>query len=186
MARSPEIMNAQEAAAFLGVHVETLRRLARRKEIPCFKIGKDWRFRTRTLLQWTELQHPSEEDPSVLVIDDEPEVMEALAGMAERCGCRARQAEGGREGLEIVAREAPEIVLLDLNMPDLNGPQFLAELRKEHPSLPVVIVTAYPHGELMRQAMNYAPIMLLPKPVDRELLQRTLRSISPKQEVPVR
>jgi len=61
-------------------------------------------------------------------------------------------------------------------MPGMNGPQFLEELRKTHPSLPVVIVTGYPDSELMQQATQYAPLMLLAKPIDSELLERTVRT----------
>ncbi len=62
-------------------------------------------------------------------------------------------------------------------MPNMNGVQFLHELRKAHPTLPVIIVTGYPDSELMKQAAYCAPVMLLPKPVERELLERTVRTV---------
>jgi len=66
-------------------------------------------------------------------------------------------------------------------MPEMNGPQFLEELRKKYPDLPVVIVTGYPDSELMKQAMHYAPLMLLEKPVDPDLLERTVRMVLGKK-----
>jgi len=86
MPRAPEVLNTQETAVFLGVHVETVRRLARSGEIPSFKVGKDWRF-----------------------------------------GCRARQALNGADGLELVAQDAADLILLDLVMPHMNGPQLLED-----------------------------------------------------------
>jgi len=62
-------------------------------------------------------------------------------------------------------------------MPEMNGPQFLEELRKIHPDLPVVIVTGYPDGELMKAAAGYAPVMLLAKPIVPALLERTVRTL---------
>ena len=50
-------------------------------------------------------------------------------------------------------------------------------LRQTHPALPVVIVTGYPDSDLMKQAMQYAPIMLLEKPVDVGILELTVRSV---------
>ena len=178
MPRAPEVLNTQETAVFLGVHVETVRRLARSGEIPSFKVGKDWRFRKEALLRWSEeQQRPRAGRCSVLVIDDEEAICKALVRVVEQFGCRARQALSGANGLELVAQDAPDVILLDLVMPHMNGPQFLEELRKTQPTVPVVIVTGYPDGELMRQAMQYAPVLLLAKPVDAALLERTVRTV---------
>ena len=187
MPRDPEVMNTQGTAIFLGVHVETVRRLARCGDLPSFKVGKDWRFRKESILRWSEQQQPGRGGRcSVLVIDDEEAICKALVRVVEQFGCRARQALTGARGLELVAQEAPDLILHDLAMPDMNGPQFLEELRKTHPALPVVIVTGYPDSELMQQAMQYAPVKVLPKPVDQVLLERTVRvalGIGPTNEV---
>lgn len=173
------VLNAREAAAFLGAHVETVRRLARRGGIPSFKVGKDWRFRKEALLAWTDEQQVSSPPGhcSVLVVDDDHLFCQMISRILKRSGCRVRQALRGEEGLEIVARQAPDLILLDLKMPGMNGPQFLEELRQTHPDLPVVIVTGYPDSDLMVQAMQYAPVMLLSKPVERQLLERTVRTV---------
>lgn len=175
-----EILNAKQAAAFLGVHPQTIRKMARSGQIPCFKMGTDWRFRKEALVQWADAQHRADGDPtngcSVLIIDDEEEICAALTRMVERLGCRARHATDGQVGLDLVARDTPDIILLDLKMPNMNGPQFLAKLRETHKEIPVAIVTGYPDGELMKQATQYAPLMLVDKPVEPELLERTIRT----------
>ena len=56
MLRDLEVLTTLETASFLRVHIETLRRLARRGEIPSFKVGKDWRFRKDSLLRWADKQ----------------------------------------------------------------------------------------------------------------------------------
>jgi len=174
-----EFLNVFEASALLGVHDQTLRKLARQKKIPAFKVGKEWRLRREALIRWADEQgvaNPDETSCSVLVIDDEEKVCAALARTVERFGCRARQATDGQTGLELVARETPDIILLELKMPHMNGPQFLAKLRDTHPYLPVVIVTGYPESDLMLEATKYAPVMLLSKPIEQEPLERTIRS----------
>jgi excisionase family DNA binding protein len=48
------VLNAKEAAEYLKAHVETVRRMARRGEIPAFKVGKDWRFLKKSLWLWMQ------------------------------------------------------------------------------------------------------------------------------------
>jgi excisionase family DNA binding protein len=172
-----EVMTALEAAAFLSSHVETLRRLARRGEIPSFKVGKDWRFRRSALEQWLSARGSCGSVATVLIVDDEPGVCRALGRMVGELGHRTLEATDARVGLALALGETPDLVLLDLKMPNLNGPQFLAQLRQTHPDLPVVIVTAYPDSALMQAASRHAPLLLLAKPVERELLQRTVRAV---------
>lgn len=72
-------------------------------------------------------------------------------------------------------------------MADMNGPQFLEELRKTHPDPPVVIVTGYPDSDLMKQATQYAPLMLLAKPAETDQLERTVRMVlGEKMALPTR
>jgi len=58
MKNDTEVLIAKEAAAFLKAHVETIRRLARRGDIPAFKVGKDWRFDRGELRRWLKEQNP--------------------------------------------------------------------------------------------------------------------------------
>lgn len=56
MKNDSDVLNAKEAAEYLKAHVETVRRMARRGEIPAFKVGKDWRFHKEALRRWSEGQ----------------------------------------------------------------------------------------------------------------------------------
>jgi excisionase family DNA binding protein len=172
------VFTTSQAAAFLGVHAQTVRRLARSGRIPCFKIGADWRFRKEALVRWADSQNLEERGHNgactVLIVDDEAKVSAALARMAERFGCRTRQALSAEVGLELIAEEAPDLVLLDLMMPDMDGPSFLKELRRRCRDLPVAIVTGYPDGELMTQALKSGPLMVLSKPVKPDQLEQVV------------
>lgn len=113
---------------------------------------------------------------SVLVIDDDENFCKAMRWQLERLECRVREATSGMDGLQLLRQETPDLILLDLVMPEMNGIQFLELLREAHPDLPVVIVTGYSDSELMKQATQYAPLMLLAKPVEAGLLERTVRT----------
>ena len=120
-------MNAAEAAALLGAHVETVRRLARRGEIPCFKLGKDWRFHRAAIERWSHEQRSHQACRSVLVIDDDFMTCRAIGRVVTRLGHRALLSTDAELGLELVERESPDLVMLDLLMPGMNGPAFLRE-----------------------------------------------------------
>lgn len=176
MEKDQTVITAQAAAKMLGVHAETIRRLARRGEIPSFKIGKDWRFRRDVLLQWME--QPSHNTPSshILVIDDEATVRKLIRINLEKEGYRVSTAANGREGLEKIGSDSVQLVLLDLKMPEMTGPEIVAELKKSHPELPIIIVTGYPDSQLMMEVNVQCPVMLVAKPIDKNILLTAVRT----------
>jgi excisionase family DNA binding protein len=167
MTRKSDVLNALEAADFLGAHVETVRRLARRGDIPSFKVGKDWRFRKDALLLWADSHHNRNRSARVLVVDDEESIHSLMRRILKPEGYQVFAATSGEDGLSCVSTQEIDLILLDLKMPGMLGPEFLRELRKTHGNLPVIIVTGYPDSDLMMKAMKETgdgPIMLLPKP----------------------
>jgi excisionase family DNA binding protein len=171
------VFNIGEAATFLGAHEQTIRKLARRGAIPAFKVGRDWRFREEALLRWADGQHPCRPSGLVLIVDDDEMVCRALVRVVDGIGCKAQATTDGRKGIEIVSRSKPDLILLDLAMPSMNGSEFLKELRLTEPSLPVVIVTGYPDSELMAEAMKQGPLMLLSKPFETAQVERVVKMV---------
>src|SRR4051794_19992982 len=90
---------------------------------------------------------------TVLIIDDEPDLREALKELLELEGYRAEVAANGRAGLESVERFKPDVVVLDLMMPVMTGADFLALLaRTTGPRRGVVVASSDPEGaELARR-----------------------------------
>src|SRR6267143_1903474 len=80
----------------------------------------------------------------VLVVDDDPEVREMLSRTLQRQGWTASTAADGRAALDAVAAQKPDLILLDLMMPRMDGFEFVAELRKHHDwrSIPIIVITA--------------------------------------------
>ncbi|MBB6693621.1 response regulator [Cohnella xylanilytica] len=87
---------------------------------------------------------PAGSEQSVLVIEDDAAASEMMARLLQKEGYAVTRAVNGLQALEKLAGEAPKLILLDLMMPEMDGFQFLAELRKreEWNDIPVVVVTA--------------------------------------------
>jgi excisionase family DNA binding protein len=165
---SDDVLTTLEAAAMLGAHIETVRRLARKGAIPAFKVGKDWRFSSQALRQWAaDQQEPRQLQPTVLVVDDDVSVTKLMRRCITPLGCLVLTASTGSEGLDIIAWQAVDLVLLDLHMPEMNGADFIAQFRQKHENTPVIIVTGHPESDLLVQAMQFGPLLLLEKPVQK-------------------
>ena len=91
------------------------------------------------------LEHYRGDDSNnALVIEDDPDSRDVMVRMLAREGWKVRSAENGAEGIERVEESAPDLILLDLMMPVMDGFEFLAELRShaEWRKLPVIVVSA--------------------------------------------
>lgn len=80
----------------------------------------------------------------ILVVDDEPDLVSTVEYRLKFANCQVVTASNGQQGLEQAAAEKPDLILLDTNMPDMNGHEMLARLRSD-PALqhiPVIMVTA--------------------------------------------
>lgn len=82
--------------------------------------------------------------PSILVVDDDPDILEALSEILESEGFGIRQARNGLEALDLVANLAPNLILLDLMMPVMDGWEFAERMRgrPEWARIPVIVLSA--------------------------------------------
>lgn len=80
----------------------------------------------------------------VVCIEDEPEMIDLVKLILSRKGYEVTGAMGGREGLEVIAREKPDLVLLDLMMPDMDGWEVYQKMKASETTraIPVIVVTA--------------------------------------------
>jgi PAS domain S-box-containing protein len=79
--------------------------------------------------------------PRVLTIDDELSIREGFRNFLEDYDYNVFTAENGREGLEVFRRERPDLVLVDLRMPEMDGIEVLAEIKKQSQDTPVIVVS---------------------------------------------
>ncbi len=108
--------------------------------------------------------------PHVLIIDDQEAIRLFLTATLEARGYRVTGAATGEEGLSQAHGERPDLVLLDLRLPDLDGLEVLERLRAEHPDLCVVMLTAYGRTEAAVEAMRLQAFDFVTKPVNLDQL----------------
>jgi excisionase family DNA binding protein len=157
-------LTLKETAAYLRVHPITVRRWALAGEIPCFKIGKQWRFSAGKIAEWAGENDTDQSMGEILVVDDEESIRQICRRYFENYGCRVREARDGREALTMMESHPPDLVLLDLRMPVMDGPATLARIRKRWPNIPVTIITAYGDTQLMERALEHTPFTVVKKP----------------------
>lgn len=123
------------------------------------------------------------EKKKILLVDDDPDFVEAVKVIVESGGYEVRVAYDGKEGLEAVAKEKPDLIVLDVMMPVMNGHQACAQL-KDNPDtakIPIILLTAvadrvttstYTHRDMLEsEAEDY-----MPKPVEPAALLELIKS----------
>ena len=107
---------------------------------------------------------------SVLVVDDDRTVRETLADFFETLGYAARGAATASEGRQAAAAHAPDVVLVDLRLPDASGLTLLEALRADDPELGVIMLTGHADVPTAVRAMQQGALDFLEKPIDLEAL----------------
>lgn len=102
----------------------------------------------------------------VLIIDDEVEFAEALAERLELRGYSPKTADSGRGGLEALGVALPDVILLDLKMPDMSGFDVLVEVKKKHPAIEVIMLTGHGGASSGIDSMERGAFDFIMKPVD--------------------
>ena len=100
---------------------------------------------------------------SLLVIDDDDTVRSTLVEFFETFGFTARGASTATEGRQLAAEHAPDVVLLDLRLPDADGVRVLEALRADDPDLAVIVLTGYADVRTAVAAMQHGAADLLEK-----------------------
>ena len=122
---------------------------------------------------------------TVLIVDDESEIRTSLRGVLNDEGLRVLEASGGREALEIVRAEQPDLVLLDVWMPDIDGIELLRELRSESNPPQVVMISGHGNVETAVRATKLGAFDFIEKPFSIDaLLQVVGRALEHLQQQP--
>jgi DNA-binding NtrC family response regulator len=113
---------------------------------------------------------------TILVVDDETDLLHGLRRtIAMEIDCRVLIAENGRQALDIIADGAVDVVLADILMPEMDGLTLLETIKREDPSITVIIMTAYGTIEKAVEAIKKGAYDLIQKPLDEERMFHLLR-----------
>jgi DNA-binding NtrC family response regulator len=125
---------------------------------------------------------------SVLVIDDERNIRSLVSRVLGQDNIEVHTAGAGKEGLELAGQVEPDLALVDLRLPDIDGIQVLRELRTRHPHTAVIMITAFGHIESVVLAMKNGATDYLEKPFQhleklRISVTRALEEVKARREI---
>jgi two-component system nitrogen regulation response regulator NtrX len=104
--------------------------------------------------------------PTILIVDDEPTILQSLSGLLNDEGFEVITANNGYEALKVIDAEAPDLVLLDVWMPGIDGIETLKEIKKNTAALPVIIITGHGNVETAVKATKLGAFDLIEKPLN--------------------
>lgn len=120
----------------------------------------------------------------ILIVDDQYGIRILLSELFKKEGFKALQAPNGITAIELVKQENPDLVLLDLKMPGMDGIEVFKSLKKINENIRVIFMTAYGELQLVEEFMNLGAITHFAKPFDIEEVCRTVKRVlqdSPKE-----
>jgi len=112
--------------------------------------------------------------PTVLVVDDEPQIRTSLRGILAEEGLRVLEAEDGRQALDVIHRENPELVILDIWMPDVDGLQVLQHLHGDLLAPAVIMISGHGNIEAAVKATKLGAFDFIEKPFSLDGLLRVV------------
>ncbi|WP_067624466.1 response regulator [Alicyclobacillus acidiphilus] len=111
----------------------------------------------------------------VLVVDDQFGIRVLLQEVLQREGYEVFQAPNGETALEIVQRDDPDLILLDMKIPGMDGLEILRNIRKLDVDTKVIMMTAYGELDLIHEAMEMGAIAHFTKPFDIDELRKAVK-----------
>ena len=142
----PDWLTLGQAAKYLGVAQSTIRKWSDQRRLPAFYTpGGHRRYRRGDLDAFLERSgagaRTTEGGPLVLIVDDDDKLREFVRVNLEMEGYTVREAASAREGLEALEEQSPDLVLLDVMMPEMDGWEMLRQLHERHGmgAIPVIV-----------------------------------------------
>ena len=111
----------------------------------------------------------------LLVVDDETEICDFLKAFFEDREFEVHTAHNGEEALRAVEASSPQVVLLDVHMPGMDGMKVLKEMKRRFPSVKVIMVTALETREKIEEAMRLGADNYITKPLSLEYLEKDVQ-----------
>jgi len=113
---------------------------------------------------------------AVLLVDDEPHILNSLRRLLRKEEYRVLTAQGGEEGLAILAENTVQVVVSDYRMPSMDGIEFLQRAKETHPDSVRIVLSGFADAQLIVESINKGEVYrFVPKPWNDEELKATLR-----------
>ena len=113
----------------------------------------------------------------VLVAEDDPTVRRLLQIQLEALGLRTVAAENGNAALELFRTDTFDLIVTDVVMPEMDGPELIRMVRRESPDTKVLFTSGYSDARLQEAGVDLAQVGFLPKPYNRQVLEEAVREV---------
>ncbi|NPA29101.1 MAG: response regulator transcription factor [Epsilonproteobacteria bacterium] len=127
--------------------------------------------------------YPYLKDKRLLFVEDEPDVLANIASLLESFFARIHTATTAEEGWRIFSEEAIDALLVDIELPGMNGIGLIKKIRRHHPDLPIVVISAYTRTDYLLESVELRLDKYIVKPLTTrklyELLERLNADFSP-------
>lgn len=175
-----------QAARFLGVAQSTIRKWSDQGRVPAFYTpGGHRRYRRGDLESFLERSGPASAKPKngplVLIVDDDEKVRELVRVNLEFEGYTVREAANGADGLEAIEEAKPDLILLDVMMPHIDGWEMLRRVQEQYGAgvIPVVMFSGKLDDQAQALAANSGAQGFVGKPFDLQHLITQTKKIVP-------
>jgi CheY-like chemotaxis protein len=130
------------------------------------------KYEAPTINPWGNIEGP----PKFLLVDDEKEFVHTLSERLQTRDLASAIAYDGEQALDMLQDQAPDVMVLDLMMPGINGIEVLRQVKKEHPDIEVIILTGHGSDRERNIADDLGAFAYLEKPVDVDHLAQVMRA----------
>ncbi len=181
----PDWLTLGQAAKYLGVAQSTIRKWSDQGRVPAFYTpGGHRRYRRPDLDNFLNRSGPGgavQQGPVVLIVDDDERVREYVRVNLEMEGYSVREAGSADEGLEVLEEVSPDLVLLDVMMPEVDGWEMLRRVRERHgiDAIPVVMFSGKVDEGTTGEAAARGAQGFLGKPFDPQQLIEHAKQLLP-------
>jgi len=180
----PEWLTLGQAARFLGVAQSTIRKWSDQGRVPAFYTpGGHRRFRRADLDAFLTRSGPGRQQsgPAVLLVDDDERMRELVRMELEREGYDVQEAASADEGLAAIEARKPELILLDVMMPHVDGWEMLRRIQERYGAgaIPVLMFSGQVDEKARRQAASSGARGFIGKPFDLGELVEQAKSVLP-------
>ena len=117
------------------------------------------------------------DEPHIVLVDDDPQVVKYLKKALEESGYAVTATTSGEKALAIIKERQPDLLILDLNMPEPDGFDLLKIERSQFPYLRILVISGYLKGALLEAARIVGAIATLEKPITAETLVNKVREV---------
>jgi CheY-like chemotaxis protein len=124
-----------------------------------------------------EHERAAESAPTILVADDDPHVRKFLVRALAKDGYAIHEASDGVEAKAAIQNVVFDLMILDLNMPEMDGFQVLQFARAKIPNLKIIVISGFMQGAMLKAAKLLGAAAILDKPIEVDFLLSTVRKV---------